>query len=548
MNQDENLPEASFGELLQAFEAGRHFESLEPDEPRAGIIAAIAGEQVFVDIGGKSEGVIPIAELRNADGALRVQVGDEIQVTITGRDSEGYLLLSPVTARRPQDWGALERAFQNKEIIAGRVTGMVKGGLTVDVGVRAFLPASRSGCREAAEMEKLVGEEIRCRILQLEIEDENVVVDRRTVLEEEAQAARRRLLESLCEGAVVRGKVRSLTEFGAFVDLGGVDGLLHVGDISWSRITDPKAVISPGDEVEVKILHIDREKPRIALGMKQLTPDPWTEIGQQIQPGDRVKGPVTRVLDFGAFVEIAPGVEGLVHVSEMSWAKRVRRPGDLVKPGDVVEAVVLGVNPAEKRISLGLKQALGDPWEEAAKRFPPGTVVEGTVRSVQKFGAFVELADGVEGLLHISDLVSDRRLHHANELLKIDQRVRAVVLEFDREKKRIKLGMKQLEPDSSDEYIGEHEVGDEVTGRVVGIENGAARVELGEGVIGICQTGDAPPSFGVGSFAAQLAAALGKRDMPAPQAAPHEALQVGQVRSFRITGLDAASKRIDLAR
>jgi len=547
VNQNENLPESSFGELLQAFEGSRHFGAFGPDEPRVGIVAAITGEQVFVDIGGKSEGVIPVADLRNPDGALKVQVGDEIQVTISGRDSEGYLLLSAVAARRPQDWSALERAFQSREIIAGRVTGVVKGGLSVDVGVRAFLPASRSGCREAAEMEKLVGEEIRCRIIQLDIEDENVIVDRRGVLEEEARTARRRFLESLREGAVVRGKVRSLTEFGAFVDLGGVDGLLHVADMAWSRITDPKAVVSPGDEVEVKILHIDRDKPRIALGTKQLTPDPWTEIGQKLHPGDRVRGPVTRVMDFGAFVEIAPGVEGLVHISEMSWAKRVRRPGDLVKTGDVVEAVVLGVNAAEKRISLGLKQALGDPWEEAAKRFPPGTVVEGTVRNVQKFGAFVELADGVEGLLHVSDLASDRRLNHANEVLKVDQRVRTVVLEFDREKKRIKLGMKQLEPDSSDEYISEHKVGDEVTGRVVHIENGAVRVELGEGVIGICRAGDAPPAA-TGSFGAQLAAALGKRDTPGPQGAAREALQVGQVRSFRITGLDAASKRIDLAR
>ena len=548
MNQNENLAEASFGELLQAFESTHALGRRDPDEPRKGTVAGITAERVFVDIGSKAEGVIPTEELRAPDGTLKVRVGDELTVAISGRDSEGYLLLSPVTARRPHDWGALERAFENKEIIAGRVIGAVKGGLSVDVGVRAFLPASRSGCREAAEVEKLIGQEIRCRILQLDVEDENVVLDRRAVLEEEAQTARRQLLENLQEGAVVRGTVRSLMEFGAFVDLGGVDGLLHVGDMSWSRISDPKQAVSLGDEVEVKILHVDREKPRVALGMKQLSPDPWTEVSQRLQPGERVKGVVTRVMDFGAFVEVAPGIEGLVHVSEMSWARRVRHPRDLVKPGDMVEAVVLGVNSGERRIALGLKQALGDPWDEAAKRFAPGTAVEGTVRSMQKFGAFVELAEGIEGLVHISDLVSDRRLNHPNEVLKTDQRVRAVVLEFDREKRRIKLGMKQLEPDSSDEYISEHKVGDEVTGRVVRIENGSARVELGEGVIGVCQASGQPQPAATGSFGAQLAAAL-KREAPAPepQKGASSAFAVGQVRSFRIAAIDPEAKRIDLS-
>ncbi|MBI3667650.1 MAG: S1 RNA-binding domain-containing protein, partial [Acidobacteria bacterium] len=488
---------------------------------------------------------IPAADLRGPDGALRVQPGDEIQVTISGRDAEGYLLLSPLAAGRPRDWTAIERAFAGKEIIAGRVSGTTKGGLNVDIGVRAFLPASRSGCRETADLEKLVGEEIRCRIIQLDVDDENVIVDRRVVLEEEAHAARKAVLERLKEGDIVRGTVRSLTEFGAFVDLGGVEGLLHVSDMSWARVSDPKSVVSPGEEVEVKILQIDRDKPRLSLGIKQLTPDPWTVAAEKLQTGARVHGTVTKVMDFGAFVEIEPAVEGLVHVSEMSWARRIRHPRDLVKPGDLVEAVVLSIHPAERRIALGLKQALGDPWAEAAERFGVGKVVEGTVRSLQKFGAFVELADGVEALLHISDITSERRLNHPNEVLKPNQRIRAVVLEFDREKKKIKLGMKQLEPDSTDEYLSEHKAGDEVTGRVTRVENGVARVELGEGVVGICRLSGETQPAAIGSFGEQLAAAW-NRDLPAKPEA-REVLQVGQVRSFHITAIDTSSKRIDLS-
>ena len=533
--------ETSFAEALAAFDSGRRARAQAADGPRQGTVAAIAGERVFVDIGGKSEGVIPAAELSGPDGVLTVRVGDQIQVQVSGRDEDGYLLLSPLAGGRPRDWSGIQRAFANKEIIAGRVTGPVKGGWSVDVGVRAFLPASRSGCRATAEMEKLVGEEIRCRILQLDVDDENVILDRRGVLEEEAAAARRQFLAGLEPGAVVRGTVRSLTEFGAFVDLGGVDGLLHVTDMSWSRVSDPKTVVSPGDELQVKILQIDRDKSRIALGLKQLTPDPWAVVAGRLRVGEQLRGVVTRLADFGAFVEIEPGVEGLVHVSEISWAKRVRHPRDLLKPGDVVEAVVLSVNPAERRIALGLRQALGDPWAEVEEKFPVGQPVQGTVRKLEKFGAFVEIADGVEGLLHVSDLVADRRLNHPNEVLKQDQRVRVVVLEIDTARKRLKLGMKQLAPDATDEYLSEHRVGDEVMGRVVRTGHDEVRVELGEGVVGICQMGNVPAPATSGSFGARLAAAW-KIDLPPAQ----EPLEVGQVRSFRITAIDPASKRIEL--
>ena len=535
--------EPSFADLLEAFEKGRAGRKRAEDEPRRGIVAAISGDRIFVDIGSKSEGVIPVAEMKEP-----VKPGDELLITIVGRDSEGYLLLSATIAQRPRDWSALQRAFDNKEIIAGRVTEAVKGGLRVDVGAQAFLPASRSGCREQADLEALIGQEIRCRILQLDVDDENIILDRRVVLEEEALVVREQRLQALQPGSVMRGTVRSLTDFGAFVDLGGIDGLLHASDMSWSRVADPKKFLQMGEQVDVKILSVERGggKTRVALGIKQLTPDPWTTITDRLAVGDRVRGPVTKLMDFGAFVELEPGIEGLIHISEMSWARRVHHPKDVVKVGDVVETVVLGISLKERRVALGLKQALGDPWDDAAERFGAGKVVEGTVRSMQKFGAFLELAEGIEGLLHISDITAERRLNHPNEVLKQDQKVRVIVTEFDREKKRVKVSMKQLEPDETDDYIREHQVGDQVTGRVARIESGQARVELGEGVIGVYRLTGVAEAAPSGSLAAQLAA-VWKREAPVAAASGGgEVLQPGQVRSFRITAIDGGTKRIEL--
>jgi small subunit ribosomal protein S1 len=547
VNPEQSLdPEPSFADLLEAYEKGHQAPRRAEDEPREGVVAAISGDRIFVDIGAKSEAVLPIAELQEP-----VQRGDKLLVVVVGRDNEGYLLLSPVIAERPRDWTSLERAFEGKGIIAGRVTESVKGGLRVDIGigVPAFLPASRSGAREQADLEALIGQEIRCRITQLDVEDENIIVDRRGVLEEEAQAAREQRLAELQPGVVVRGTVRSLTDFGAFVDLGGIDGLLHASDMSWGRVPDPKKFLQLGEEVEVQVLSVERAqgKPRIALGIKQLSADPWSTVTDRLGIGDRVRGPVTKLMDFGAFVEIEPGIEGLIHISEMSWTRRVRHPKDVLHAGDVVEAVVLGINRNDRRVSLGLKQALGDPWDDAAERFGVGKVVEGTVRSLQKFGAFVELAEGVEGLLHISDITTERRLNHPNEVLKPDQKVRAIVTEFDRDQKRIKLSMKQLEPDDTDEYIREHQVGDQVTGRVAGVEGAEARIELGEGVVGIYRMSGAAPAAPSGTLAAQLAA-VWKRESPAAPVSGQgsEEVKPGQVRSFRITAIDAGSKRIEL--
>ena len=553
--------EESFAEILSEFERAQSSAAAPArrpaggargggsQAPRRGVVAGISGDYVLVDFGAKAEGVIPAAALRDAEGKLTVRPGDTFDVVITGRNAERFVTLSRLTGPRPRDWQALREAFERKEIIAGRVTGTTRGGLTVDVGARAFLPASRSGARDAAELEKLVGQEVRCRILQFDAEEENVVLDRRALLEEDARNAREATLATLQEGAVVRGTVRSLTDYGAFVDLGGVDGLLHVGDISWSRTTDPRSELMVGDTLDLKVLKLDRESGKISLGLKQLYPDPWEEAARQLKIGDRVRGTVTRLTDFGAFVEIRPGVEGLVHISEMSWTRRVRKPSDLLSTGEDVETVVLKIDPGARRLSLGLKQVLGNPWDTIEERFPPGTVVEGTVRRLAKFGAFVEVEEGVEGLLHISDLSAERRVDHPSEVLKLGSPVKAVVLEADREKRRLKLGMKQLEATSLDDYLREHKPGDRVMGRVVRVEGAEATIQLGEGVEGICLLSAELPAAPQtrGALGDALSAAW-KGSLPETvSAGPRpEPPREGQLRSFVIQRLDLATRRIEL--
>jgi len=539
----------SFADILSAYEQGRQKPREEGAEGRDGVVVAVSPEFVFVDIGLKTEGVI---ETTPFAGDLP-KAGDPLRVSITGRNPEGYYTLSRIKVARPKDWTALEKAFQEKRTIAGVVSGVIKGGLTVDIGTRAFLPASRSGTKDAAEMEKLVGQEISCKIIQLDVAEEDAVVDRRVVLEEEEKQVREQMLSDLKEGAVIRGTVRSLTDYGAFIDIGGVDGLLHVADISYGRVNKPADVLTVGQQVDVQVLKVDPVKRRISLGMKQLTADPWIKAGETYKTGERARGAVTRVTDFGAFVELEPGLEGLIHLSEMSWTKKARKPSDVVKPGDIVEVVVLGVS--ERRVSLGLKQALGDPWAEIDKKFPAGTVVEGPVTSLTKFGAFVELAEGIEGMIHVGDLSAEKRINHPQEIVKQGQAVRAVVLDVDREKRRIRLGLKQLQPTSIDEYIAEHKEGDVVTGRVADISGGRAKVELGEGVRATCAVpgegnpAAAEPGAGGGVDISSLSSMLASKWKPsATSAAPEkrEPARAGQIRSFRIVRLNPAEKKIEL--
>ncbi|MBV9479243.1 MAG: 30S ribosomal protein S1 [Acidobacteria bacterium] len=542
----------SFGNLLSEFERERSADR--GGGTREGTVVSVTADSVYVDIGLKTEGTLPLSDFA-ADSAP-VKSGDKLEVTIKGRGPEGYYQLSRGTARRPSDWAALEKAFAEKTAVLGTVIGAVKGGLSVDIGVRAFMPASRSGARDAKEIESLVGQEVRCRITKLDSAEDDVVVDRRIVTEEEEQAAKDKRYAEIREGQKVRGTVRSLTDYGAFVDIGGVDALLHVGDISWSRIHQPDEVLFTGQEIEATVLRIDPEKRRIAIGIKQLQPHPWDEVPGSYKMGQRVRGTVTRVTDFGAFVEVAPGIEGLIHVSEMSWAKRVRKPGDLVKPGDVVEAVILGVKLEERHMSLGLKQALGDPWINAAEKFPVGAVVEGPIMSLTSFGVFVQVSEGMEGMIHVGDISSEKRINHPRDILKVGQFVKARILELDTEKRRLKLGMKQLAPTSIDEYLAEHQEGDIVSGRVIEVSGISARVELGEGIQAACRTpqqkverrdvssSTTSHSLDLASLSSMLKARW-KNGSPA-QESVFQALQVGQVRSFRITKLDRIAKKIEV--
>lgn len=548
--------ESSFGEILSQYEHSHSAGAKDSGQTREGTVVVIDAESVFIDIGLKTEGILPVSVFKDAAGKVDIARGDKLRVSITGRDPEGYYQLSKIKVERPKDWASLQKAFDEKRAIAGVVSGVVKGGLNVDVGVRAFMPASRSGARDAGEMEKLIGQEITCKIIKLDVADEDVVVDRRVVLEEEARLEREKRIADLKEGAVVKGVVRNLTDFGAFVDIGGMDGLLHVGDMSWGRVNKPSDVLSLGDEIDVQILKLDPKKRKISLGAKQLQPDPWTLAAEKYSAGQRIQGKVTRVAEFGAFVEVEPGVEGLIHLSEMSWSRKVRKPDDIVKPGDQVEAVVLGVNAGERRLSLGLKQALGDPWADAEKKFPIGSTVEGPITGLTKFGAFVDLGNGVEGMIHVGDISAEKRINHPQEILKAGQSVRAAVLEIDKQKRRIRLGLKQLQPTSMDEYIAEHKEGDVVAGRVAGISRDRATVELGEGIQAFCSIAgpeskgpepqETPARGDVSALSSMLSARWKHGEISAASPGKREPARAGQIRSFRILRLDPAQKKIEL--
>jgi small subunit ribosomal protein S1 len=538
----------SFDTILSQFEQSHSRRSGEGGRQISGTVVAVSAEYVFVDIGYKTEGVLPIALFENAKE--KVEPGTRLQVSVKGRNEEGYYELSRLRVETPKDWTALEKAFAEKSIIVGTVTAVVKGGLSVDIGVRAFMPGSRSGARDAAEMEKLVGQEIRCRIIKLDATEEDVVVDRRAVAEEEDRSARERRYSEIKEGDVISGTVRSLMDYGAFIDIGGVDGLLHISDIAWGRIDKPADVLTVGQQIDAKVLKVESAGKRISLGMKQLQPHPWDAVSSKYTAGERVRGKVTRVTDFGAFVELEAGIEGMVHLSEMSWAKKVRKPGDMVKPGDVVEVMILGVSIAERRMSLGLKQTLGDPWADAGEKFPAGSEVEGPVTSFTKFGAFVQLAEGVEGMIHVSEISAEKRIERPQDVLRVGQAVKAKVLDVDKEKRQVKLSMKQLVPTGLDEYIAEHKVGEVVTGRLIEISGDHGTVELGEGIhasgrlVLEAAAKEQSPSGApdLSSFSAMLAARW--KNGPSPAETKTEPVRTGQIRSFRITMVDRGARKI----
>jgi small subunit ribosomal protein S1 len=549
-NPDE--PSESFGDLLAQFEQSQSRKKTEAgNQQLEGTVIAVKAESVYLNIGFKSEGILPLAAFQGSGET--VKPGDKLLVSVKGRDQDGYYELSRFKIAQPTDWSALEQAFANKATIVGTVTGVVKGGLTVDVGVRAFMPASRSGAQDAAEIERLVGREIRCRIIKLDVTDEDIVVDRRVVAEEEARSTKERRYSEIKEGETVRGIIRSFADYGVFVDIGGADGLLHVSDIAWSRVARPEDVLSLGQEIEVKVLKIDSEKHRISLGMKQLQAQPWDSAAEKYKLGQRARGVVTRVLEFGAFVELEPGVEGLIHLSELSWTRKAKKPSDVLKPGETIEAVILGIDVEQRRISLGLRQALGDPWVEVTERFGVGSVIEGSVTSITKFGAFVQIIEGVEGMIHVSEISAEKRINHPQDVLRVGQTVKALLLEMDREKRQIRLSMKQLIPTSLDEYLVEHKAGDVVTGRVVEFSGEVVSVELGEGIRATCripvesltgQQNTAESKTDIVSLTSMLQARW--KSGSTSESSKPETVAVGQVRKFEITDLDSSAKQIEL--
>jgi small subunit ribosomal protein S1 len=473
-------------------------EAVGEDHVIKGTVVKLTATHVVVDIGAKSEGMLPIAEVLDHEGQPRFKPGDEIDVMREkGETEEGYVNLSHQKAHRLRAWDDIELAYSDKKPIKGTVVERIKGGLTVEInGARAFLPGSQVDLRPIRNLDGMKGQTIEVAIIKLNKKRGNIVVSRKQLLEEEQNAKRGKTLEHLEEGTVLTGIVKNLTEYGAFVDLGGIDGLLHITDMSWGRLTHPRDLVNVGDQIQVKVLKYDKDKQRVSLGFKQLTPDPWLDAEHRYPVGAHVSGRVISVTDYGAFVELEQGIEGLVHVSEMTWSKRMKHPSKLVNVGDQVECVVLAVNPTERRISLGMRQLAANPWDTLHDKYPVGATVEGRVRNLTEFGAFIEIEDGIDGLVHVSNLSWTTRVKHPSEVLKKGDRVKAVVLAIEPDKRRLSLGVKQMQPDVWETFFTRHRVGDIVHGKVLRVAAFGAFVEIAEGIEGLCHNSEAADENG----------------------------------------------------
>ncbi|MGA9643928.1 MAG: 30S ribosomal protein S1 [Terriglobales bacterium] len=468
-------------------------ESVGDDHVIKGTVVKLTATHVVVDIGAKSEGMVPIAEVLDHEGQPRFKSGDEIDVMREkGETEDGYPKLSHQKAQRLRAWDDIERAHNEKKPIKGVVVERIKGGLTVDInGARAFLPGSQVDLRPIRNLDGMKGQTIEVAIIKLNKKRGNIVVSRKQLLEEEQSEKRGKTLEHLEEGAILTGIVKNLTEYGAFVDMGGIDGLLHITDMSWGRLTHPRDLVNVGDQIQVKVLKYDKDKQRVSLGFKQLTPDPWLDAEHRYPVGAHVHGRVISVTDYGAFVELEQGIEGLVHVSEMTWSKRMKHPSKLVNVGDEVDCVVISVNPTERRISLGMRQLAANPWDTLHDKYPVGATVEGRVRNLTEFGAFIEIEDGIDGLVHVSNLSWTTRVKHPSEVLKKGDRVKAVILAIEPDKRRLSLGVKQMQPDVWDAFFTKHRVGDIVHGKVLRVATFGSFVEIAEGVEGLCHNSEA---------------------------------------------------------
>jgi small subunit ribosomal protein S1 len=487
-----------FASALETFTTEVEEQQAGEDRVLKGTVLKLTPTHVVIDIGAKSEGMLPLAEVLDHEGKPRVQPGDEIDVMREkGETEEGYINLSHQKAQRLRAWDEVEGAYNEKRPIQAVVVDRIKGGLTVDIlGARAFLPGSQVDLRPVRNLDGMKGQTLEVAVIKLNKKRGNIVVSRKQVLEEEQQSRKSKTLEHLEESSVLTGVVKNLTEYGAFVDLGGIDGLLHITDMSWGRLTHPRDLVNVGDQIQVKVLKFDKEKQRVSLGFKQLTPDPWLDATHRYPVGAHVSGRVISVTDYGAFVELEQGIEGLVHVSEMTWSKRMKHPSKLVSVGDHVDCVVLNVNPQERRISLGMRQLAPNPWDSLHDKFPVGTTVEGRVRNLTEFGAFIEIEDGIDGLVHVSNLSWTKRVKHPSEVLKKGDRVKAIVLAIEPDKRRLSLGVKQLQPDIWETFFGQHHVGHIIKGKVLRVATFGAFVEIAEGVEGLCHNSEAVDANG----------------------------------------------------
>jgi small subunit ribosomal protein S1 len=481
-----------FASALETFTT-ESAEAAREDNVIKGTVLKITATHVVVDIGAKSEGMLPVAEVMDHAGNPRFRPGDEIDVMRDkGETEEGYINLSHQKAQRLRAWDEIEKAHNEKKPIKAVVVERIKGGLTVDIlGAQAFLPGSQTDLRPVRNLDVLKGDVIEVAVIKLNKKRGNIVVSRKQLLEEEQNEKKSKTLEHLEEGAVLTGVVKNLTEYGAFVDLGGIDGLLHITDMSWGRLTHPRDLVNVGDQIQVKVLKFDKDKQRVSLGFKQLTPDPWLDATHRYPVGAHVSGRVISVTDYGAFVELEQGIEGLVHVSEMTWSKRIKHPSKLVNVDDQVDCVVLSVNPQERRIALGMRQLAPNPWDALHDKYPVGATVEGRVRNLTDFGAFIEIEEGIDGLVHVSNLSWTKRVKHPSEVLKKGDRVKAIVLAIEPDKRRLSLGVKQLQPDVWETFFEQHHVGDVVHGKVLRVASFGAFVEIAEGIEGLCHNSEA---------------------------------------------------------
>ncbi len=488
---DTDLDEASedksedlYEKMTQLYE--ETLKDIQEGEIVEGKVIKITPEYVLVDVGYKSEGEIPIAEFQNEAGEVQVKVNDKVEVLLERReDEEGLIVLSKTKADQARVWDKIGKVWENNEEIEGKIISRIKGGLSVDIGVKAFLPGSQIDLHPVRDMDSLIGQVFRFKVLKFNKKRGNIVISRRAILEEEREKMRTQILKTLEVGSIVEGTIKNITDYGVFIDLGGLDGLLHITDISWGRVNHPSEMFSLGDRIKVKVIGIDKEKERVSLGLKQMTPDPWANADEKYPVGKRVTGKVVSITNYGIFIELEKGIEGLIHISEMSWTKKIRHPSQIVSLHDEVEGVVLSVDSSKKRISLGIKQLEPNPWTVVKEKYPVGTIIDGTIKNITDFGIFVGIDEGIDGLIHISDLSWTKKFKHPSELYKKGQKIRAVVLNIDEKNERFSLGVKQLEKDPWEGISQKYSPGDIVEGKVTNITDFGIFLELSEGIEGL---------------------------------------------------------------